>query len=373
MNTLTNIKSVMKRTLAGFLLGGFSLVSLADDSDLVVPGDPDTLGDVQNVICNGNPTCTSGLHGLWQLQTSTFSDGTQRTCYCNEGNCPDDGVDVDLFPDSGKPYAYTDCSGWISYLLQLTTEHHPSSSASAAYSEVAGTPAGQLYGSYPKAFAYRYYFSQLHKGNATSDTWQSHIDLNNLAAGDILVYCLDTEDSALCNPDSDGNWPSSLGGDSGHIMLVLAAQSLTTQEASDLGINSKLPDDPYDSNTEELTYHQIAVIDSSSVMHTKVGRSFSLDNNQGSTNVTVSDSRPQYGDTDDEVKNAKNCVQGGVGSGVIYIAQIRSKDRTSYRWSVRIDDTITTPQMETPIAANVDISDFTSGETRYRVAFGRLN
>ncbi len=365
------IKNQSSRTiLVNWLVTGFlftlilsSQLTHADGADLpssTITTSTTYLSDLQSLVCNPASTnnsrslCKYGLQAVDTLQNEFLNDSAKtphmNTCYCNEGVCPADKggatseddlpvpyLDIDLnFKLLGssaidQPFSYTDCSGWISFLLQNVLDETSGGCADedseGAYCEIVNLSYNKI-GQYPKAFVYQKHFDDLAdpSSGVTSDNWSAGKDIGEIQAGDILAWCLNEFCQETPPSKRDGH-------DSGHIMLVLAATQLSTTENSDILTDTFIKHVDYHDNIE---YFMLAVVDSSSVEHTS-DISFGI----GGETLTVLDSRIKYGDMthDDFITkqckrngriNTKPGAYGGLGSGVIFIAQWQENDEYGY-------------------------------------------
>lgn len=317
-----------------------------------------TLSQTKKAICDGNKLCNNAVEGVWHLHNNG------NTCYCNEGNCATDNtdttpkdqvlnqhnggklpnaIDVNLL-NSKKvtPFAYTDCSGWITYLLKVTDGYED------AYDEIKlafKRDTNQIthnsklvYGTYVKAFYYYYFFNNFGQDNL-SNNWESIVDehgnadFTNAKAGDVIAYCLDYGGDFNFCPSEATSFPASLHKhDTGHAMLLLNVEAVDADELTDSIPKAFNQLDGDDNPLYTVNYFRAAVIDSSSIAHSN-GTAFSLDN--GNT-LDIYDSRQQYG-TAQATTATENCdvgANGGVGSGVVYFAQIYPAGSNQPYWSM---------------------------------------
>lgn len=384
-----------------------------------VPADlSSNLSDIQSFFCNPSDAtdnsktlCNNALEAVEKLLAQPESSGKLATCYCNEGSCPIDGynevtvlnpdtpscVDVFIFediigeilnlpdlllgdsdvcdapngvtdsdlPTENTVFAYTDCSGWITYLLTA-------SGFRDAYNEVEDSIPESVkddYGTYAKASNYHNFFASIAPaGNSTSSNWSGFNDMGSLQAGDILAYCISSVPSKNNSAGTRYNYcdaenpPEGLKGDSGHIMLVLDSTLMTDTE-----IKTLFPSQARNLTADNASVYKVSVVDSSSAAHDH--NTFASDSSDDT--VAVNDSRQRYGnlDTNASSPSCKSQNNGGLGTGVLYVLQIEnSSSDTPYIYSKVFTRA---GKFVTPKDPNSDIPASNTGEF-YGFAFGRL-
>lgn len=339
------------------------------------------LVDAQLLLCNSNSVCENALAGVWALTANMPELASQETCYCNESQCPsqitgqppNDGLpgklEMNLFNIIGSPYAFTDCSGWIAYLLNNIDNGY-----TAAYTEINSSPIGSSYNGYTLAFAYQNYFSNLAKNNSDSLSvfWQGYQDLNQLQAGDILAWCKTIPAVvSFCDLSVDEKQTKPLSTDTGHVVVVIAMHELTDSEVKQELSNPLAKSS--DNTITNVQYFRLGVVDSSSVKHSgniQYDYPDLLSTQKGS--ATIIDSRVQYGHSaptqSGESASCDNSdTYGGLGTGIIYIVQYTYNDG-SFAWSPIFDNTTSFNE-----PCNLSVADNNCTDVEwYGVSFGRL-
>ncbi|MCF2907492.1 hypothetical protein L1285_04065 [Pseudoalteromonas sp. DL2-H2.2] len=255
--------------------------------------------------------------------------------------------DINVANPSSPYHSRTDCSGWINYALtsvdninythanQAITKYH------AAMQDF-GTP---LSPNWPQAFVYYNFFNELslnsqgrktanEKGltdkekaittEVSSDYWKAHQDLSELKSGDILAWC----EGERCDPLSK----KSQSGNTGHVMIVIAAKEIFPKAGAPLAdhikdLTSKGQHGP--DKMSDVKYWSVGVIDSSGSAHGSsftAEKTFQLSNEEYA--LELIDNR-FYGDL--PKKYQPQChVKGGLGAGVILLAQWHDGEQWRY-------------------------------------------
>lgn len=304
-------------------------------NDVVIPSEVALSSTDLDQICGGGAFCEYALrsvttldHAIDKFEASastnqvafSFEGATSQdselalTCYCHEGTCPiltgdDKPFDIDL--SGNPPHARTDCSGWVTHVIQKTATNQ-GGRFTDAYNELT-----KAFGNQPKASAYRYHFA-----NATTNSaWSGFQDLSRMGPGDVLAWCFDD----YCDKDTNPAHPTS---DTGHVMIVLAIDQLTS------------PNTPTDNigTQNNLTYWQIAVADASSIPHGSSDKERDEVFGFWPNSLLVVDKRT-YGSNEGPATPNNPCkAKGGVGLGVIVLAQWEGSTPGTFHWGLVFQD-----------------------------------
>lgn len=150
----------------------------------------------------------------------------------------------------GDYRAYTDCSGFVTYVLAQTA---PKSLAHIRH--LAAEPDGRK--KWPQAFVFQQYFESL--GNRHGHGWKGITDLREVGAGDVVSWCLDQHCAGAEDDDAQAE-------DTGHIMIASGpAQTLDGHARSHLMETLDKRDAHLPPGT--ATVLALPVIDSSTLHH----------------------------------------------------------------------------------------------------------
>jgi len=115
----------------------------------------------------------------------------------------------------GRYRAYTDCSGFVTWLLQRVAP-----AALAPINEEMGRARERH--KWPQAYVFQRYFAKLGRGR--EQNWQGITDMRKLEAGDVVSWC---QDQYCTGAQQDG----AQADNTGHVMLVNSAPQPVEGEA----------------------------------------------------------------------------------------------------------------------------------------------
>ena len=258
-----------------------------------------------------NSTCTNNNCAVNTDSISSVSPLTDLAIYAANNIGATSGINFyaseaeeqnglpDIFIYKNHQLAITDCSGWVSYAV--------SSVAQDAFSLINntrvtfdGTPCGANpddpacvgQRQWPLAFTYYQYFT----GTPDQTYWTAGTQINQVQAGDIFVWCAD----GWCEGAANGK----KSGDTGHIMVVLDAQPANYDDFETSQLTGMQGNTTYTIPEDGSLFMQLTVVDVSGDPHAIL---------TNGDKTLVQDLRTYSSDAD--------CLSGGLGAGVIYVAQ----------------------------------------------------
>jgi autotransporter-associated beta strand protein len=221
-------------------------------------------------------------------------------------------INVTLSPvidlSATTPSAYSDCSGWVNYVLDsLAPIHEAEVNAEktigyfnqgnvAAYDSKTGLPTSipdnEIIQPWSRADVLQYFF-----GNDAGGTngFQQITNFGSLQAGDLIAYSTGIYSNLGTGSAAGSNPTLAATGDTGHTMVVVGAP--TVLAASGVGGTGLSPN--------AVTIYQVPVVDDSSVPHLNDDRSYVVPTNSPNLPSFVSPSL---------------LIGGGVGTGTLSFA-----------------------------------------------------
>lgn len=231
------------------------------------------------------------------------------TAYTTESGAPGSGAAPDVHLDRPRPKAFTDCSGWVGYLLASVSPLHQAVLARHRLAPVFndGVLDEAAY-AWARAFVVRDYLArQPSDAGAAEGGFQRIDDVRRLAPGDVVAWCL----GGWCRPRKLTEIPP---GDTGHVFVVAGRPKRIDPDTRGYrGVFDGVATLDAVPGRRVTGVVEVPVVDSSSVPHFLDSRSFG----------PVPDEAPP------------GALPGGLGSGRIWIGHDAAGAPVQFRFSRR--------------------------------------